>query len=53
MSGDRHSGLTQEEYEDRETLMDAMSVIEKRWPHREGTLELLRLLVGRIEGEGK
>lgn len=53
MSGYRHSGLTQEQYEDRETLRDAVSVVERRWPDRQATVELLRVLAGRIEGEGK
>lgn len=32
MSGYRHSGLTQQGYEDREQLLDAAELVEKRWP---------------------
>lgn len=51
MSGYRNSGLTQEQYEDRQALLDAASVIEMRWPYRRATVELVRLLARKIEEE--
>ena len=32
MSGYRHSGMSQEDYEAREHLLDAAVLIEQRWP---------------------
>lgn len=52
MSGYRHSGLTREDYEDREVLRAALEVIKRRWPFRVATAELLADLVGRHTGEG-
>lgn len=52
MSGYRHSGLTQEQYDDREILRGAARVIRRRWPGLEGdTLIALADLAVQIEGE--
>jgi hypothetical protein len=32
VSGYRNSGMTQQDYEDREQLLDAAELVEKRWP---------------------
>lgn len=32
MSGYKHSGMSQEDYEARELLRDAAKLIEERWP---------------------
>lgn len=52
MSGHENSGLTRSAHDDRETLLAAIEVIERRWPvHREATGELLRRLVRRVTEE--
>ena len=52
MSGCRHSGLTQEEYEDREVLRKAAEVVRRRFP-LEGALELLLCEVLERAGKGQ
>lgn len=49
MSGYRNSGLTEQQYEDREVLRSAMEVIERRWPHGRPTVDLLRNWAEAIE----
>lgn len=52
VSGYRHSGMSREDYEDRQALLDASSVIERRWPDEHSVLRRdLRDLVDTI-GEG-
>jgi predicted DNA-binding transcriptional regulator AlpA len=52
VSGYRHSGMSREDYEDCQALLDASSVIERRWPDEHSVLRRdLRDLVDTI-GEG-
>lgn len=38
VGGYRHSGMSQQEYEDRQALLDAVAVIERRWPGEQSVL---------------
>lgn len=52
MSGYKHSGMTREDYADREQLLDAAALVEKRWPGEYSALcRDLRDLGGTIEEE--
>ncbi|GAA3852203.1 hypothetical protein GCM10023084_03000 [Streptomyces lacrimifluminis] len=52
MSGYRHSGMTQDQFEAREQLWDAAVLIEERWPGEYPVLcRDLRDLGDRIEEE--
>lgn len=51
MSGYRHSGMSREDYEDRVALLDAVSVIERRWPEKNTIRQLLESLIRKIETE--
>ncbi|MFD7016108.1 hypothetical protein [Streptomyces sp. NPDC059928] len=38
MSGFKHSGMSREDYETREQLLDAAALIEQRWPGQHSAL---------------
>lgn len=38
MSGYKHSGMSREDYEAREQLLDAAALIEQRWPGQHSAL---------------
>lgn len=38
MSGYRHSGMSQQDYEDRQVLLDTASLIQRRWPDEQPVL---------------
>jgi hypothetical protein len=52
VSGYRHSGMSREDFGDRAVLLDAISVIQRRWPTGKNTIvQLLKRLAKRVEGE--
>jgi hypothetical protein len=38
VSGYRHSGMSEQDHDDRQALLDAVSVIERRWPDEQPVL---------------